>query len=349
MKQWSKWLLKEGLLQWHMFPEPIELLLIGYSIESILTPRSKSKKNDTKNQFADMLTMGKIHTWRNGIIFCVCLTSAIFSSAECSEVMSKRKQKESMWRKSNSKVETNDEFDRAKQRKGSISEILYCFTKTDENQTRKSKSLSPQAEKHDRTVRPVVCSQRAHQFIVENDETESELSLGSRSFLHKVNGQVRKRQKQSSIDATEDSEETFCDMGNVYVFNIASVCIHGEELLRQLAFHQKYRISHDENRCSTYLRNWYPNNQTRSMEWKHITGTLFMVVFIFGWWWRRPVSCTQRSTYFQILYNALERWTRTHNQICHVKTDWRGWKVHHNTELWTEWMVSQLNSSGTFS
>ena len=60
----------------------------------------------------------------------------------------------------------------------------------------------------DRTVRPVVCFQRvAHQFVMEDDETESELSSGSRSFLHRVNDQVRKRQKQSSMDATEDSEE----------------------------------------------------------------------------------------------------------------------------------------------
>ena len=57
-------------------------------------------------------------------------------------------------------------------------------------------------------MRPVVCSQGgAHQFVIEDDETESELSLGSRSFLHRVNDQVRTRQKQSSIDATEDSEE----------------------------------------------------------------------------------------------------------------------------------------------
>ena len=37
--------------------------------------------------------------------------------------------------------------------------------------------------------------------------TKSEMSLGFRSFLHRVNDQVRKRQKQSSINATEDSEE----------------------------------------------------------------------------------------------------------------------------------------------
>ena len=37
--------------------------------------------------------------------------------------------------------------------------------------------------------------------------TESELSLRSRSFLHKVTDQVRKRQKQSFIDATDDGEK----------------------------------------------------------------------------------------------------------------------------------------------
>ena len=56
-------------------------------------------------------------------------------------------------------------------------------------------------------VRPVVCSERAHQFVIEDDETESKFSLLSRSFLHKMHDQVRKRQKQSSIDATEHSEE----------------------------------------------------------------------------------------------------------------------------------------------
>ena len=72
--------------------------------------------------------------------------------------------------------------------------------------------LSPQTEKYDRTVRPVVNAQHTDQFIIENDEmnshteAESELSLGSRSFLHRVNDQVRKRQCQSSKDAAKDSD-----------------------------------------------------------------------------------------------------------------------------------------------
>ena len=65
----------------------------------------------------------------------------------------------------------------------------------------------------DRTGRPVVSSQHTDRFIIENDETnsyaeaESELSLGSKSFLHRVNDQVRTRQKRSSMDVTEDSDK----------------------------------------------------------------------------------------------------------------------------------------------
>ena len=65
----------------------------------------------------------------------------------------------------------------------------------------------------DRTGRPVVFAQHTDRFIVENDNTgsytgaESEMSLESRSFLHRVNDQVRKRQNQSSKDATKDSDK----------------------------------------------------------------------------------------------------------------------------------------------
>ena len=40
-----------------MFPEPTELLLMGYLIESAWTPKSKSNTL-TKNQLADILTKG---------------------------------------------------------------------------------------------------------------------------------------------------------------------------------------------------------------------------------------------------------------------------------------------------
>ena len=67
----------------------------------------------------------------------------------------------------------------------------------------------------DRTGRPVVTAQHTDRFIVEDDkmtsytEEESEMSLETRSFLHKVNDQVRKRQNHSSKDAAKDSDKHY--------------------------------------------------------------------------------------------------------------------------------------------
>ena len=63
---------------------------------------------------------------------------------------------------------------------------------------------------HDRTEQPVVIpprEMRPQQVIIGNDETESELSVESRSCSSRVNDQVRKRQYQSSKDATKDSDK----------------------------------------------------------------------------------------------------------------------------------------------
>ena len=70
------------------------------------------------------------------------------------------------------------------------------FTLKEERTRLKHGSLvsTEEEENHDRTERPVVCPQRgAPQFVIKDDEAESDLSLGSRSFLHRVNDQVRKR------------------------------------------------------------------------------------------------------------------------------------------------------------
>ena len=99
---------------------------------------------------------------------------------------------------------------------------------------------------------PGLVTEHTDKFIVDDNDvdfdtyTESDMSLLSRSFLHRVNDRVRKIQDQSPKDATKDSDKHSCDMGNVYVFFIASICTHGEELLRQFAFHQKFKRSHNE-------------------------------------------------------------------------------------------------------
>ena len=97
----------------------------------------------------------------------------------------------------------------------------------------------------DRTVKPVVCPQRgAQQFVIGDDETESDLSVGSRSFLTGVNDLSANKAKTIFNECYRRQRKTFCDMVNVHVFNIGIICIHGKELLRQLAFH--YKRSHNE-------------------------------------------------------------------------------------------------------
>ena len=60
----------------------------------------------------------------------------------------------------------------------------------------------------ERPGRPDVDSQREawpQQFVIGNDEAELELSVESRSFVNRVNDQVRKRQKRIS-NVTGDGE-----------------------------------------------------------------------------------------------------------------------------------------------
>ena len=59
-----------------MFPEPTELLLIGCSIESIWTPKSKSNTLTPRTN-SQTYWQREISHVMNGIIFCVCSTSAI--------------------------------------------------------------------------------------------------------------------------------------------------------------------------------------------------------------------------------------------------------------------------------
>ena len=129
--------------------------------------------------------------------------------------------------------------------------------------------LSSQVEKYDRTGRPAVCPQGgAHQFVIEDDETESELSLGSGSSLHRVHDQVRKRQKQSSTDATEDSEEHSV-IWWMFVSSTLQASVIMEKNTQKFYVPSKIQGTISRwNRCSIYLRNRYPNNQMRSMEWK---------------------------------------------------------------------------------
>ena len=77
-----------------MFPELIELLLIGCSIELTLILRSKSNTSTPKNQLADILTKGNFtrDEWNHLLTL---FNISHFSSTSCIAAMAKRAQQES--------------------------------------------------------------------------------------------------------------------------------------------------------------------------------------------------------------------------------------------------------------
>ena len=90
-----------------------------------------------------------------------------------------------------------------------------------------------------RTGRPV-----DDKFVIDDDldsdtATESNLSLRSRSFLSRMNDRLRKILDHFFKRCNARYRQTFHDLGNVCVFDIGSICVHGKELLRNFTFHQK--------------------------------------------------------------------------------------------------------------
>ena len=95
--------------------------------------------------------------------------------------------------------------------------VVYAYSSSysewDDDKAWSSQEWKSDELMEDRTGRLVVTAKHTDRFIVENEkmnsytEAESEMSLESRSFLHRVVDQVRKRQKQSSKDATKDSDK----------------------------------------------------------------------------------------------------------------------------------------------
>ena len=175
------------------------------------------------------------------------------------------------------------------------------LTKTWSSQEWKSDELM-----EDRMGRPVVNAQHTDRFIFENNkmnshtEAESELSLGSRSFLHRVNDQVRKRQNQSSKDATKDSDkhslmwwmfmsstlEASVFMGKEYSENLHSIKNTGNNLTMKQMFDisEKFIVGQSDEIYGVKTINW------ENSSWKylsligdeHVISLLHTKVYVFS-------------------------------------------------------------------
>ena len=229
---------------------------LGWLCDRInLDPKIQVKYIDTKNQLADILTKGNYtrDEWNHLLRL---FNISHFSSINCLEVMSKRTQEDAGEERVTAKSKPMMNLvSRCSERNP---DVLASTASESPGKTRYESQipLSSWTEQQPRTGRLVrdAYSSRwalAHQTtqygILADDDmdsdtiTESNLSLKSRSFLHKVNDRVRKMLDQSSKDAMQDIDKTLFNLANVCVFNIGSICIHWKELLRKFSFHQKYR------------------------------------------------------------------------------------------------------------
>ena len=152
-----------------MFPEPTDLLLIGYSTESIWTPRSKSSTWTPKTN-SQTLTKGNFTRDECNHLLCVHNISH-FSSTNWCEVMSKRTQKRFRSRKSRSKIEANDEFSLVSRCSERSPDVLASTASESPGKTRHESQLplSSWNEQHQRTGRPVMgaCSSNYSEWNID--------------------------------------------------------------------------------------------------------------------------------------------------------------------------------------
>ena len=209
-----------------------------------LDSKIQIKYNDTKNQLADTMTKGNFTRDEWNHLLCLFNISHV-SSTNCSEVMSKRTQKDSSEERvtakskpmvnlvsrcsernpdvlppsateSPRKTRHESQFplsSRTEQhhRTGRLVEDAYSssYSEWTVDKTWSSQEWKSDELMEDRTGRPVVFAQHTDRFIVQNDnmdsytDAESDLSLKSRSFLHRVNDRERMMLDQSSKDAIQ--------------------------------------------------------------------------------------------------------------------------------------------------
>ena len=197
-----------------MFPEATELLLIGCLIESIWTTKSKSNtlapKTNSQTQW-----QREISHVMNGIIFCVCSTSAIsFPSIVLKRCRKEHKKmqvkKESQQNQSRWWIWSHDtawgirtclpRLHRKARGKPNMRVREYLWARgMSSNQAQGDLWWAP--------VRPV-----DDKFVIDDDMhsdtvTQSNLSLKSRSLLDRVNDRLRKILDHSSTDAMQDIDK----------------------------------------------------------------------------------------------------------------------------------------------
>ena len=131
----------------------------------------------------------------------------IFSSASYSKWDADRVWSSQEWKKDTEMYERSGRPNETSWR--ATREIRPGFSHEETLHDGTAQSLVNEVMPRDRPERPDIDSQEGawlQKFVIGNDEAELELSVESRSFVNRVDDQVRKRQKRIS-NVTEDGEK----------------------------------------------------------------------------------------------------------------------------------------------
>ena len=287
-----------------MFPEPTELLLIGCLIESIWITRSKSNTLTPKTH-SQTHWQREISHVMNGITFCTCSTSPISDPSIILKWCRKERQKmqvknvsqqnRSWWwiwsRNTAQGIQTCLPRLHQKARGKPYLVVKYLWARgMSSNQERGDLcwALPHQTTQNGemleaRTVRPVGGQPTRTQTSLSSmtmmrtlTPTELNLSLKSRSFLHRVNDRVRKMLDQSSKDAIKT-------VANILWSGECSCLQHWKDLHTWERITQKIYIP-SKKQGTVWLWN------------RCLTSEKLIVVF--GQWWRSHHSLACKGCVF---------------------------------------------------
>ena len=197
-KQWSRWSLnRRSPTTRHV--SKTHRVALDWLFDRINVDQWSKLKIQTPETNSQKCYPREISHVTSGIIFCVLFIISHFSSAECSEVMSRRTTKRIRWRKSRTEVKTHDEFDCAKQRKGSISSIIFIIRRPRGKPDKKVKVL---------WVRKLKCTieRRNPMFAVTSvtrkvQETSRSHEIETRSLINEEAGWTMNRTGDAPLSA----------------------------------------------------------------------------------------------------------------------------------------------------
>ena len=160
---------------------------------------------------------------------------------------------------------------------------------------------------------------RPQQFVIENDETEFELSVESRSFVNRVNDQVRKRQKRIS-SVTGNGEEHSMIWGMFMAVTMESAIFMEKNFQNNrnsivntadLALKQMFDIS------AKLVTEQEEISGLETIGWENIHGNICQKLVMK----ESSIFNARKSTSFQILHCFLGRSIRILNLTMHGSKD----------------------------